>query len=808
MTITNTTLRSAYRRCLWAWIIFLLLLLAVLPLQAQKYTISGYVKEKSSGELLPGATVYFPKQKIGVSTNVYGFYSITIEEDEYLISFSFVGLRTHLDTIILNQNISYDIELFEQAETLEEVVVTAEELKRESEEVQMSQIILNPKMIDNLPTILGEKDVLKVLQLYPGVQSGNESLSGIYVRGGGNDQNLFILDDAVVYNANHFFGFFSVFNGDALKAIELYKGGFPARYGGRLSSVLDINMKEGNKEKWHGKLGMGLLSSQFVIEGPLKKQKTSVLFAGRRSWIDLLTRLASGNTFSYYLHDFNLKVNHEFSSRSKIYLSGYYGEDAFQLSDKRTSNEFSFRLSWGNLTGTLRWNYQLTPKMFSNLSFVASDYGFRVNVDQEINASAFSSSLQARFLSQIQNYNLKYDVEYFRSLSHTLRFGAQNTIHRFNPNSYRVDQSFGNEAEAIDPVDTQNASMALEHAAYVEDEIKYGTFQANVGLRAVHFRNEGRSYFRPEPRLSTALLIDYGLSLKASYVRMNQYVHLLSFSGSSLPTDVWVPSTDQVAPQVADQIALGAVKDVGAAATYTISIEGYYKRFRDIIAYRDDADGVSTFGREPTESELSNFDWESQVTAGTGHSYGLELLLRKNKGRFSGWIGYTWAYNTQRFPEVSNNEPFFPKFDRRHDISIVSNYQLKPSVLLSASWVYGTGNNYTVRSNVVQVLRPNLDPNTSQVEFTPATQQIADQRYNFRSEASHRLDVNIQHTKKVGKNKQNVRIWQFGAYNLYGRENPFFFNTGRERTPDGSQWVIKKYALFRFLPFISYRYEF
>ena len=815
---TQMTLRSAYRRCLWAWIIFILLLLVALPLQAQKYTISGYVKEQSSGELLPGATVYLPQEQVGVSTNVYGFYSITLEKGEYLITFSFIGLATQVDTIKLDQNLSYNVELITQEEVLEEVVVTAEEIERESEDVQMSQITLNPKEVDDLPTILGEKDVLKVLQLYPGVQSGNESLSGIYVRGGGNDQNLFILDDAVVYNANHLFGFFSVFNGDALKAIELYKGGFPARYGGRLSSVLDVNMKEGNKEEWHGKVGMGIVSSQFMIEGPIKKGKTGFLFSGRRSWIDVLTRLFSEDAFSYYLHDLNLKLNHEFSPRSKLYLSGYYGEDAFRAREDFEEGAFSFRLSWGNITGTLRWNYQLTPKTFSNLSFVVSDYGFRVNVDQEVTGSIVNSSTQARFVSQIQNYNLKYDVQYFRSLNHTFRLGTQTTFHRFNPNSYRLDQTFENESiEAVEPLDIQNVNTALEQAVYAEDEMKYGIFQANAGLRVGLFQEGKKAYIRPEPRLSTSLLVAYGLSLKGSYTRMNQYVHLLSLSGSSLPTDLWVPSTDKVSPQISDQIALGIVKDVGAAATYTLSLEGYYKWFRDIIAYRDDADGISVFGREPTESELTDNDWESQVTTGTGYSYGLELLLRKNKGRFSGWIGYTWAFNRQQFPGINNNELFFPRFDRRHDVSVVGNYQLSPSIVLSGSWIYGTGNNYTVKSSIVQALRPGLyptdnsedAPHVSQVGFRPNEQQIAYERYNFRAEPTHRLDLNVQYKRKVGKKKQNLSIWQVGAYNVYARQNPFFFNTGRAISDDGStQWVLKKYVFLRFLPFITYRYEF
>ena len=803
-------LKFVYKTYLRTWIVFFLLFLATFSLQAQrKHTISGYVKEKSSGELLSSVTVYLPKEKLGVSTNAYGFYSITLAEGKHVVSFSFIGLRTQIDTISLMRDISYNVELIAQEEILEEVIVIAEETRRESEDVQMSHITLDPKTVDDLPAILGEKDVLKTLQLYPGVQSGNEALSGIYVRGGGNDQNLFILDDATVYNASHLFGFFSVFNGDALKAINLYKGGFPARYGGRLSSVLDVNMKEGNKEEWHGKLGMGIVSSQLVIEGPIKKQKTAMLFAGRRSWIDVLTRIFTGNQFSYHLHDANLKLNHEFNPRSKVYLSGYYGEDAFRLNTQLSSLDSRFKLSWGNLTGTLRWNYQLTPKIFSNLSFIVSNYAFRVSFDQQINEVS-SSSTKVRFISQIQNYNLKYDVEYFRSLNHTLRLGMQNIVHRFNPNAYRFEQSF--EGELADPVDIRNPNVALENAVYIEDEMKYGIFQANVGLRVVRFQDENKAYLRPEPRLSVSFLVAYGLSLKSSYARMNQYVHLLSFSGVSLPTDLWVPSTDQVKPQVADQVVLGVVKDFGSAATYTASLEGYYKRFQDIVAYRDGADGISG-GGQPTESELANFDWEREVTIGKGNSYGLEVLLRKNRGQFSGWIGYTWSLNLQQFPDINKNESFFPKFDRRHDISIVANYRVLPSIVLSGSWIYGTGNNYTVPSTILQILQPGFSKDASdasnepdpQIKFGSTDQRVAYERYNFRSEATHRLDLNAQFKKKVGKNLQNLRTWQLGAYNIYGRQNPFFFNT--EKLPNGRR-IIKKYALFRFIPFVTYRYEF
>lgn len=784
----------------------------------ERYTMSGYVREKGSAELLPGVTIYLPSEKIGTSTNTYGFYSITLKKGSYRIIFSYIGMRTQVDTLVLDQNISHDVSLAIEESVLEEVVVVAEDTRRESEEVQMSKVILSPKTIEDLPSILGEKDVLKVMQLMPGVQSGGDALSGLYVRGGSGDQNLFILDDAVVYNANHLFGFFSVFHGDALKAIELYKGGFPARFGGRLSSVLNVTMKEGNKESWHGKIGIGLLSSQFLIEGPIKKQKSSLLLSLRRSYMDLpmaIIQANADNKISYTMQDLNFKINHEFNARNKLYLSGYQGGDRMSYQEEYATNNIyegytkttvKSTIGWGNVTGTMRWNHQFSPKLFANTSLIASDYKFRIRVNDEANNERSGTrTYVARYISQVTNYTLKYDVDYFPVPNHSLRFGALSTFHRFNPNAFRIEVSDEDNLRA----NTSNITEAVENALYLEDEMKYGRLQAHLGVRLSRFQHNRKVYTRPEPRISLSFLVGQGLSIKGAYTQMYQYLHLLSISSASLPTDLWVSATDKVKPQAAQQIALGIVKDVGAAATYTLSLESYYKHSQDIIAYKEGARTVSVMN-EPNEQD--NVNWEDQITTGTGRAYGTEMLIRKNKGSFTGWIGYTLAYTRQRFSKINQNEEFYPKFDRRHDFSLVGTYQINPSIIASLAWVFSTGNNYTVNSYVTELPSMSIHPSSSS-EGTyglesqgSESHEVGTKRYNFRGESYHRLDVNFQFPKKVGKRKQNKRVWQVGVYNTYFRRNPFAYRVGR--FSQSRIWQVERLPLFPLIPFITFRYEF
>ena len=812
--------------------------------RAQKrYTVSGYVKEKSGGELVPGASLYVPELRTGVITNVYGFYSLSIEAGTYSLVFSFIGLQEHRDTIVLERDIVYNVFLEEEQQQLKEVVVEASELRRESEEVQMSKVQLTSKQIENLPSILGEKDMLRVLQLKPGVQSGGEASSGIFVRGGGSDQNLFLLDDASVYNASHLFGFFSVFNGDALKGISLYKGGFPARYGGRLSSVLNITMKEGNKKEWHGKVAIGVISFQTLLEGPLYKDKTSVLFSARRSYLDpfleLIGRQYDTDTTSsrtnYFMHDYNFKVNHEFNSKHKLYFSSYYGKDKFSFENRttsfdapleskaRTETRFSPFISWGNIIGTLRWNHQITPQTFANLSLISSDYSFDVQLNLSRLPAKGSKKDEKihykesnRFLSQIRNFSLKYDVEYFPTVNHSLRFGTLQTLYRSKPNTYSLtrDDSLA--------IDRTNLSYAYSSAFYAEDEINYGNFRANVGFRLLLYQHEEKVFWLPEPRLSLFYRIIPGLSVKGAYTWMHQPLHLLGVSGSSLPTDVWVTATKNIGPQFSDQIALGLVQEIGPKANYVLTVEGYYKTSSNVIAYKE---GVSV-GVDPfySRDDDQSFDWESLVTVGTGYASGLEFSIEKKRGAFTGWIAYTLAYARQRFPYIQNNVPFFPRYDRRHDVSIVGNYKITPTISFSFSWIYNTGAPFTIKDHIAylptfeSVLRntwerpndparegPDPPPSPIQEEDrVPNSTSIAYKRFNFRSEDYHRLDFNVQFRKRVGKNKRHVRVWQVGCYNTYNRSNPFSYSVSREE----DRFELLRTPLFPIIPFVTYRYEF
>ena len=803
--------------------------LCLLPVVAQQnYTISGYIKEEESLEPIPGAVIYLPEKGTGVVSNSYGFYSITLPEGRHPLLVSFVGMQSHVDTLSLTSNISYDVTLISVSDVLDEVVVEAEAIRRESEETQASRIVLDPKVVADLPSVLGEKDVLKVLQLMPGIQSAGDALSGLYVRGGGPDQNLFILDDASVYNASHLFGFFSVFNGDAIKSVNFYKGGFPARYGGRISSVLDLGMREGNKKEWHGKIAASLMSAQVVVEGPIKKGKTAMLFSGRRTYFDPFLALGSVFTqmdlsrtnFFYNFHDFNLKFHHEFSSRDKIYLSGYYGQDYFslRLRNRGTTaspwNDFKFRLNWANYTGTLRWNHQFSPKMFSNMSAIASNYTFGINVDfvnftPSRNGGPLQRVLQeARFSSLITDYKLKYDVEYFPSLNHSLRFGSSNTYHVFDPNSYSATSTL-NTGTGLDNETISNQIGAWDLALYAEDEMKYGPFQANIGLRAVGFAPRSSFYFELEPRVSVSWLFLPRFSLKAGYARMNQFLHLLVNSASTLPSDIWVPATDSVPGQQADHYTLGLVRDFGEDAVYTAVVEGYYRQLRRIVAYKPNARVLTPLAGRPGRND--NINWESQLTSGDGRSWGIEFLLRKNRGRWTGWVGYTLSYTSHRFPDVNEGVWFAPRYDRRHDVSITSVYEINPRIKVSGAWVFSTGNTLTLSTNNSLLPTLSVDTDGNPVLGQPGPRVLGLDRNNFRAEPYHRLDLNCELIKRgIGKNGRWTRRIQVGAYNAYSRLNPFSYNVEVEDdNPNGAAtFRLARYSLFPIIPYITFSYEF
>lgn len=793
----------------------------------QRFTVSGYIRESGSQEQLIGVNVYLPNTTTGTTSNTYGFYSITLPAaDSVTLAFSFVGYDTETRTIKLHKNVELNIQLAAIGRQLNEVVVSGKrEADKVSQSAQMSRIDIPVQQIKKIPAFFGEKDVLRVLQLMPGVQKGSEGQTGIYVRGGGPDQNLIILDDAPVYNVSHLFGFFSVFNGDALKSVELTKGGFPARFGGRLSSVLELNMKEGNKEKLHGEGGGGLIASRLTLEGPLKSRKTktaksSFLISGRRTYLDLLARpliaaQSDGDGMGgYYFYDLNAKLNYDFGQKNKLYVSGYFGQDRFFFREKSTSSSSEGGLNWGNATGTLRWNHLFNEKLFSNASLIFSNYKFQIYAKESTNFAGSQSEYELRYTSGVRDWGLKYDIDYFPNPQHALRFGISSTLHRFTPSAVVVKDSdidqFKTEIEAINNV---------ESGIYAEDTWKPTNWlKMNVGVRLSHFKAENHNYFRPEPRISAALMLRPDLSFKASYARMNQYIHLLSNTGIGLPTDLWVPSTAKIAPQQSSQVAAGFAKDFEKQGL-ALTIEGYYKTMNNIVNYKEGSSFLLI--DDPTNAD--KIRWDDNITSGRGWSYGTEVLLQKKTGKLSGWIGYTLSWTQWQFAELNFGQKFYPRYDRRHDLSVVGIYEFSPRITLSGTWVYGTGNALTLPQSNYTAYTHNLSPQVQygQNASNPSIiynsfsggRGVSDYgpKNSFRAEPYHRFDLSLQFHKKK---RHHERTWELSIYNLYNRRNPFFYNLTTRPVYDAagkyirSETALQRISIFPIVPTLSYNFKF
>ncbi|GAB3987595.1 TonB-dependent receptor [Spirosoma daeguense] len=794
------------------YLIFLLFPFTVHSQTGSRFTVSGYVRETGSQEALIGVNVYVPGTTIGTTTNKYGFYSLTLPaQDSVRLAFSFVGYEIVSQLVSLRSNRTLD-KLLTPGQALTEVSVTAGSLvEKVSESAQMSAIDVPVAQIKKIPAFLGEKDVLKVLQLMPGVQKGSEGQTGIYVRGGGPDQNLIILDDAVVYNANHLFGFFSVFNGDAIKSVELIKGGFPARYGGRLSSVIDLNMKDGNRDKLHGEGGIGLIASRLMLEGPLtKNKKGSFLLSGRRTYLDiiaapLIRAQTQGQTQAgYYFYDLNAKANYDLSPNDKLYLSTYFGRDRFYATDKTSNTDTG--LNWGNATGTLRWNHLFNQKLFSNLSLIFSDYKFQISA---VERSAQDTEVYSLYYnSGIRDLGLKYDFDFYPTPQHSIRTGIQTTYHRFTPSAVVLQNAGINQS-----IKNINNIDVVESGLYVEDTWRPSSrWRVNGGFRLSYFQGKDVAYVRPEPRLSAAFTLKPDLSVKASYALMNQYVHLLSNTGIGLPTDLWVPTTDRVKPQQSQQVAIGIAKDYTDKGL-TLTIEGYYKQMNNIINYKEGASFLLI--NDPTAA--NSVRWEDNVTTGRGWSCGGEFLLQKKVGRFSGWLGYTLSWTQWQFDELNGGQPFFPRYDRRHDVSLVGIYELNKRITLSATWVYGTGNALTVPVGRYDTYRPTNAMFTGGMANNALAQALfqnprtvddyGTQKNSFRAEPYHRFDVSIQFHKQK---KHHERTWEISFYNLYNRRNPFFYRlesiAATATTP--ARTALFRYSVFPIVPAISYNFKF
>jgi outer membrane receptor for ferrienterochelin and colicin len=766
---------------------------------AQKFTINGSIKDSKTGEHLIGATIFNPKTQQGTTTNVYGFYSFTQPRDSVLIRISYVGYEPVLLKFLLSRDTTINIGLA-YGTTLKELVVEGNADDRIQETTRMGTIEVPLQQIKSLPAFLGEVDVFKVLQLLPGVQSGSEGSSGLYVRGGGPEQNLILLDGVPVYNASHLFGFFSVFNADAVNRVELIKGGFPARYGGRLSSVIDINMKEGDANKFKAEGSVGIVASRLTLEGPIVKGKTSFIISGRRTYIDALAspfiRIASDGEErgGYYFYDLNAKINHRFNEKNRLYLSAYSGKDKAFAKSKYTysfgdtvgssSSEEHLRLGWGNITTALRWNSIITKKLFSNVTATYSRYQFLVQADsketQRTHDSTSVEFVHSEYGSGIRDFALKVDFDYLPSPNHFIRFGGQAIYHRFTPGvlSYRS-------TDVQDTTLGADVTDAKEFFAYVEDDVLIThRLKMNIGIHASGFSVENRFYKSLQPRVSGRYLISSDVALKASYARMTQYIHLLSNAGIGLPTDLWVPATATVGPENSYLTSLGAAYNY--KNQYEASVEGYYKAMDGLIEYKDGADYL----------DVEN-DWQNKVEVGKGESYGAEFFVQKKTGKISGWIGYTLSWTNRTFENINRGESFPYRYDRRHDIKIAAVYQWKQNREFSLTWVYGSGSAVTLPKSVYEKGYENPSPGIRGEMY-----EYYGDRNSFRMRAYHRLDLSYTTTKKT---KWGERSWSIGAYNLYNRRNPFFMDiTGQSRRDP----KFVQYSLFPIIPSIAYRFKF
>ena len=774
-------------------------------------TIKGYVRDAANGETLIGATVQVDGQGVGTTTNVYGFYSLTLPDGAYELVVSYLGYEDVRREVALALTATEDFELAESGEQLVEVVVTGEVQDANVSERQMSVERLDMRTIQKMPALLGEKDVLRSIQLLPGVTSVGEGAAGFNVRGGSIDQNLVLLDEAPVYNSSHLFGFFSVFNPDAVKGVELYKGGIPARFGGRLSSILDVRMREGNNKGFQADGGIGTIFSRLSLEAPIVKDRSSFLVAGRRSYIDILAQPFLPETFegtrlSFY--DLTLKTNYRFSDRDQVFLSGYFGRDVFGL-----GNAASF--DWGNATATLRWNHLFTDRLFANVTAYYSDYDYAINFGGDRDGDNFDWD------ASIVNNAVKPELTWYLRPDNAIRFGGQAIHYRFEP-ANAVAESRG---ETIDISLTDQ--RALESAAFAEHEVALldeGRLKLNYGLRASHFAYLGgadvftfgeapvgrkrplvdvegtdrgevvTTYFNLEPRASAQFQLDRASSLKASYQRTAQYIHLLSNTVASIPLDLWTPSTNNVRPQLADQVALGYFRNF-AGDRYEFSVETYYKDYRQLVEYIDGAD-----------LQLNQLV-EGELVEGDGRAYGAELQLRKAEGRFSGWVAYTLARTERLVPGVNNGAYYPTRFDQLHNLSVTAFYDLRERLTASANFVYNTGTPITLPTSGYSQLGGLL--------YVPNVDNQG--RNNRRLPDYHRLDLAVtldaRPNKSDGTAKRFVGQWVFSAYNVYGRRNPFNISTQqREARPAPGQtpavFAEQLAVVGSIVPAVSYNFTF
>ena len=785
---------------LWFLIVFCFI---ILPLNAQeKFTLSGTISEEKSNETLIGVNIIFPEITAGTTTNEYGFYSITLPEGTYKIIISYLGYATLSESITLSDDISKNFSLTDALESLDEVIITENIEKLNIRTPQMSVNKLTSSTIKDIPVVLGESDIIKAITLLPGVTNAGEGASGFNVRGGSADQNLILLDEATIYNSSHLFGFFSVFNPDAIKDLRLYKGGIPARYGGRVASVLDIYQKEGNSKEFHANGGVGIVSSRLLLEGPLEKEKGSFLLGGRSSYAHLFLPLFDIDNIAYF-YDLNTKLSYKINERNNIYLSGYFGRDVFKIED-------TFENTYGNSVLNFRWNHLFSDKIFSNLSLIYSDYYYNLKLN----------FVEFDWVSGIQNFNLKYDFKHYLNDKLKLQYGLNSIYYQFNPGEINPTVP----SSGINPFKLTN-KYAFENAIYLDAEHKVSDKLAlSYGLRLSSFHRLGQdklntyennqpvlfnedfkiyekaepngidtykrsdvieSFYNLEPRASLAYQLNAESSVKLSYNRMSQYLHLLSNTSSPTPLDIWTPSGKYVKPQLLDQFAVGYFKNFNDN-TYSLEVESFYKNVKNRIDYIDGADLIA------------NNAIEQIILNGKSRAYGLEVLFRKNEGRFKGWLAYTLSKSEQQTPGrtptelgINNGNWYNTPYDKTHDISLTGSYQWNEKWKISTNFLFQTG-------------QPATFPN-GQYEYNGLIIPNYSSRNSDRLPSYNRLDVSLNYTPKPKKNEGWQSYWVFGIYNIYDRTNAASISFGQNETTGQNE--ATKLSIFGIVPSISYNFK-
>ena len=789
----------------------------------RRFSISGFLTDKASGETLIGANILAPNLDTGTTTNPYGFYTLTLPEGEVELHYSYLGYTPGYRSFTLERDTLLNIAL-ESDNCLDEVVVLSDKRDAGIRSTAMGAHEIPLTQIQHTPAVMGEADVLKTIQLMPGVQAGMEGFSGLYVRGGGSDQNLILMDGIPVYNADHLLGIFSIFTPEAVKNVTLYKSSFPARYGGRLSSIVDVRTNDGDLKSYHGSLSVGTLTSKLHLEGPIWKDHTSFSISGRGTHTSLLLPIfnSKDDQYRYYFYDLNAKLSHKFNERSRMFLNVYNGQDQFRWMYKEnfrnqynnddasysTYSQNTTSMLWGNTIVAGRWNYVFSNQLFGNFTAAYNSYRMRINNDNKEldihNAYTNRQDFNYEYRSGIRDWSFRSDFDYTPTPAHDIKFGVEYLYHIFRPESSHTRMREDNNGQTLqDTLYTSPANNWLhghEISLYAEDDLELSShLSMNLGVHLSLFHTQGKSYFSAQPRISTRYAFDNGLAFKAGFSQMEQYVHLLSSTPLSMPTDLWVPITRRIRPMRANQYSAG-IYYTGLAG-WEFSLEAYYKQLNNVLEYKD---GVTLFG--------TSINWEDKVEIGKGRSKGMEFMVQKTQGRTTGWLSYTLAKSDRQFENgtINNGKPFPYKYDRRHGINLCLNHKFNERIDIGASWIFNTGGTATIAERRTVVVKP--DGSQSEENYISG-------RNNYRLPSSHRLNLGINFNRQT---KHGMRTWNISIYNAYNAMNPSLLYTTREtnnsywtNSDDGDSYFfeqgktkLKKVTLLPILPSVTYTYRF